>query len=89
MEEESNLLDNQPDASTTDGEDKMTDDEIIDHLFEKSGGFGRWQCLYAVILIIGLTALDFVFYSLGFLLEEPKYDCVTQGNPPEDFECNQ
>ena len=67
----------------------MTKQEIVDKLFERTGGFSRKQVSNCATLIAALVSTSFIVNSYGFLFEDLKYDCVTIPNPPDDFECDQ
>ena len=66
----------------------MNQEEVIDELYEKTGNFGRAQCLMSTLVIIGLTNMSFITYSFGFLLQLPEYTCVLTDDAPDDFVCD-
>ena len=53
----------------------MDKDELLDELFEKSGGFSRYQVFTFIVFQSCLSCYSFWFYGLGFLLQEPTYKC--------------
>ena len=65
-----------------------TKKELVDYLYEQTGGYGKMQFYIFFVMSSGMVCCSVFAYQLSFLTQDPTYDCVLQGNPPADFKCD-
>ena len=48
---------------------------MVDKTFEDIGGFGRFQAFAYISISFGINCIGWWLYSLGYLIQEPEYEC--------------
>ena len=51
-------------------------DDLLQELFEKSGGFSRFQFFAWLVIQLSVSCGGFWWYGLGFMLQEPTFTCT-------------
>lgn len=54
----------------------------VEEALNKAGGFGRFQCLYLVLLVMAMNSAGLVVYGISYYEKAPPYIC--QYNSPQD-----
>ena len=60
----------------------------VEEALNKAGGFGRFQCIYLVLLVMAMNSAGLVVYGISYYEKAPPYICVynaPQDPPPGDF----
>ena len=65
----------------------MTTAERMDKLINDIGGLGRFQFFAYFVITYGISGQGFFFYTLGYLIQQPVYECSYNGEEPSENIC--